>query len=366
MFSFPVYSAEMHVIEPADLWQEYIDPRFRDRAPRQVREERTDQWYADKDAKFGTMGVAYQAGRRFEDPKGITYGGRVEEVPRGAYDPHAHLADMETDGVRGSVVFPAQSLTLYDFPDPELRSACCLALNEWVAEFARPYPKRLKAMGIVNPEQAEETAHEIRRAAEQGLAGGLIPLESDAPRYDDPAAYEPVWAAAKETGFILCLHTADFAGTRRVRHDISINVNREVRMRNALGSLLFGRVFERYPALRVGVVEFEASWLPYFAFRADQVFTRPGASTVSPFKDGTLPSEILRRNVFVTFTEDPLAATLRREIGVENLLWGSDYPHAESSFPRSRETLERILAGLPEAEQALIAGGNAARIFGLD
>jgi hypothetical protein len=81
------------------------------------------------------------------------------------------------------------------------------------------------------------------------------------------------------------------------------------------------------------------------------------------FRDGMLPSDFFRRNVFISFQEDDLGIQLRSHIGVENLLWGSDYPHAESTFPRSRQIVDRILQGIPETEQAMIAGANAARLY---
>jgi predicted TIM-barrel fold metal-dependent hydrolase len=81
------------------------------------------------------------------------------------------------------------------------------------------------------------------------------------------------------------------------------------------------------------------------------------------FRDGALPSDFFRRNVFISFQEDDLGIQFRTHVGVENLLWGSDYPHAESTFPRSREIVDRILQGVPEVEQAQIAGGNAARLY---
>ena len=104
--------------------------------------------------------------------------------------------------------------------------------------------------------------------------------------------------------------------------------------RNAIAAMIYGGVFERYPKLKVGVVEFEVAWAPYFMARLDNVYTeRAVGRKLQRFKDGLLPSDFFRRNVFISFQEDDLGIQLRSSIGVENLMWGSDYPHAESTFP---------------------------------
>jgi predicted TIM-barrel fold metal-dependent hydrolase len=146
--------------------------------------------------------------------------------------------------------------------------------------------------------------------------------------------------------------------------DVVETSNREYDMREAIAAMIFGGVFERYPKLHVGAIEFEVAWAPYFMGRMDNVYTERAVGVRGRrFKDGALPSDFFRRNVFISFQEDDLGIQLRTHIGVENLLWGSDYPHAESTFPRSREIVARILHGIPQMEQAQIAGGNAARLY---
>ena len=132
----------------------------------------------------------------------------------------------------------------------------------------------------------------------------------------------------------------------------------------ALAAMIFAVVFDRYPGLKVGSVEHEMAWLPHwlkqmdFTYRERPVFTRGWKS-----KGGLLPSDYWRRNMFVEFMEDDLGIQLRDAIGVDNMLWGSDFPHAESTWPKSREFLDRIFAGTPEAVQRKITSENAARLF---
>ena len=138
-------------------------------------------------------------------------------------------------------------------------------------------------------------------------------------------------------------------------------------MRESLAHMILTGVFERYPALQVGSVEMELSWAPHFLDRLDYTYLqRTPNDWWYRFKEDMLPSDYFHRNVFVGFQEDALGIRLRDIIGVDNLQWGSDYPHPESTFPRTRQILEEILADCTEEEKAKIAGGNAARIYHLD
>jgi predicted TIM-barrel fold metal-dependent hydrolase len=205
-----------------------------------------------------------------------------------------------------------------------------------------------------------------------GLAGALIPLRPLEHRYDHPM-YEPLWAAAQDLAMPLSLHT----GTRRWRPgadgndptlvDVVERTNKEHDVRIALAAMVFGGVFERYPRLKVGAVEFEVAWAPYFLARMDNLYTEQAIGVHGRrFKGGAVPSDFFRQNVFLSFQEDAVGIQLRALLGVETLLWGSDYPHAESTFPRSRAIVERILQGVPDEEKAQIAGGNTARLYRFD
>jgi predicted TIM-barrel fold metal-dependent hydrolase len=136
----------------------------------------------------------------------------------------------------------------------------------------------------------------------------------------------------------------------------------------SLADIIFSGVFERYPKLHVGVVEYELSWIPQFLERIDHTYVQRGmvVSTGGVLREGMLPSDYFRQNSFAGFQEDELGIKLRDMIGVDNIMWGSDYPHPESTFPRSRQILEEILSDCTEQEKSKIVGGNAARIYRLD
>jgi predicted TIM-barrel fold metal-dependent hydrolase len=367
MPTYTLISSDSHIIEPTDLWETRLDRHFRERGPHLVREGDADQWYADG-VKFGNIGTNQQAGLRFEAPEQLTAAGSMNTVPLGGVDPHAHVKDMDLDGVAGGVLYPSQGLTVYRVPDSQLLSAILRAYNDWLADFCKPYPNRLKGIAMLNVDDPNDAASELQRAAKMGLAGAMIPLRPMEHRYDHPK-YEPLWAVAQDLGMPLSLHVGTYRwqpglDPNAMRQDIVEFTNRECDARNAIAAMIYAGVFERYPKLRVGVVEFEVAWAPYFLARLDNVYSeRAVGRKLARFKGGMFPSDFFHRNVFISFQEDDLGIQLRSVIGVENLMWGSDYPHAESTFPKSHEIVERLLKDVPDEERAMIAGGNAVRLY---
>lgn len=350
-----------------------MDPKFKDRAPYLAHEETTDQWYVDRDMKFGTIGVAGQAGQRFEDASMLTLGGVYEEkIPKGGYDPHAHVKDMDLDGVAAGVLYPTQVLSVFNVPDSELLSDIFRAYNDWLADFCKPYPDRLKGVPVINLDNVSDGVAELERCAKMGLVGAIIattPLEH---RYDHPM-YEPLWAAAQDLRAPLSIHVGnvrskvklDSVFSDELNNDAVLFANEDSSMRVSLSAIILSGVFERYPKLRVGAVEFEVAWAPYLMRRLDDTYKDRVAGQVGyRYKGDALPSDFFRENVFIGFQEDDLGMQMRHIVGVDNLTWGSDYPHGESTFPKSREILESILKGVPEDEQAKIAGGNCAALYG--
>jgi predicted TIM-barrel fold metal-dependent hydrolase len=133
----------------------------------------------------------------------------------------------------------------------------------------------------------------------------------------------------------------------------------------SLADLVFGGVFDRFPTLRVGAVEHELGWIPFFLDRLDYTYTqRQGNARYYRFRTVERPSEFFARNVFASFQDDELGVRERHRIGIGSLCWGSDYPHTESTFPRSREIMSARLGDVPQDEQDRIVFANAARLYG--
>ncbi len=367
-----ILSSDSHVFEPPDLWTSRIDRAFRDRAPRMRRIDGADQIVIETDQVLSGIGLISNAGARFEAPETISGSGRFEDVPRGGYDPAQHLADMRLDGVAGEVLYPSQGLFYFRVPDPALMSAIFRAYNDWLAEFCRADPARLKGIAMVNLDDVGEGVGELERAARMGLAGAMIteyPLEDR--RYDQPE-YERFWAAAEALDMPLSLHTATRrqgrirgAGVRTLR-DASSRATKAFYPALSMCDMVFSGVFERHPRLTLAIVEFELSWAPHLLTTMDYTYRERHEEAIHRFKDGLRPSDFFRRNVVLSFQEDAIGIRLRDTIGVDRMMWGSDYPHSESTFPRSRAILAEILAGVPADEQAQIVGENTARVYRFD
>jgi predicted TIM-barrel fold metal-dependent hydrolase len=367
-----ILSSDSHVFEPPDLWATRIDKAFRDRAPRIQRIDGADQIIIEKDQFLSGIGLISNPGARFEAPETITGRGRFEDVPRGGYDPAQHLADMRLDGVAGEVLYPSQGLFYFRVTDTSLMSAIFRAYNDWLADFCKTDPSRLKGIAMVNVDDIQEGIEELERAARMGLAGAMIteyPLEHR--RYDQPE-YEPFWAAAEALGMPLSLHTATKrqgkirgAGEKTLR-DASSRATKAFYPALSLCDMIFSGVFERYPRLTLAIVEFELSWAPHLLTTMEYTYRERHEEAIYRFKDGMRPSDFFHRNVVLSFQEDAIGIRLRDVIGVDNMMWGSDYPHSESTFPQSRKILAEILSGVPEDEQAKIVGGNTARVYHFD
>ena len=384
MSSYRVISQDNHVIEPVDLWTSRAESKYAWRVPHvEDLGEEGDYWICDGRKIIGVTAGSANVGNRFGDTEFNRSGHKIADVHPGGWIPEEHVKDMDIDGQDVSIVYPTVGFMLYGIPDGELLDSLCRSYNDWVGEFCGAIPKRLKGIAMINTDDVQVGIKELERCAKMGYVGAMIAVyPSTAQLYDNPA-YEPFWAAAQDLEMPLSLH---IAGNRYspVQELADPDIGRPAFQCNmaywpqmSLADIIFSGVFERYPKLQVGSAEHELSWVPHFLDRLDYTYTErmpptldpsrrlPSAHRMDRFKDGVLPSDFFHSNVFLGFQEDALGIKMRDLIGVDNLQWGSDYPHRESTFPRSREILETILADCTEEEKAMIAGGNAARVYNL-
>ena len=371
-----VISSDSHVFEPPDLWSNRIDAKFRDRAPQIKRVGDVDHLVVEGDQTIAGIGLLINAGARFDAPESISHHGRLEDVHVGGYDPDQHIKDMKIDGVSAEVLYPSQCLFYYKIADSELTSAVFRAYNDWLADFCQTNPERLKGVAVLNVDDVQDGINELERSAKKGLVGGMITeYPGEGRRYDNPE-YEPLWAAAQDLNMPLSLHT----GTRRGRdlygralgdavrsvRDATARTTKVFYPAASMCDMIFAGVFERYPGLKVAIVEFELSWAPYVLTSMDYTYEERVEEALYRFKGDALPSDFFHSNIYLSFQEDDVGIRLRDVIGVDRLMWGSDYPHPESTFPKSREILDRILEGVPQDERDKIVGANVARLYGFD
>ena len=366
-----ILSSDSHVVEPPDTWNGRLPAKYRDRAPRVANDADGDWWMVDGVRTNSFQGGA-QTGKRFEHADELRPAGHFADVRRGAYDPAAFIADNDLDGVWGSVLYPTEGLSLYQVPDGGLVAAVFSAYNDWLAEFCRHDPKRLKGIATIHVEDVDGAIAELTRARKIGLVGAMItcgPAEEHS--YDRPE-YDRFWAAAQDLAMPLSLHIA----TQRPRAGVTYEDNRTARpaiianwdhyMRISLAHIILSGVLERFPGLRIGSVEHELGWVPFFLDRLDYTYTqRAQRPWWYRFKDG-LPSDFFHRNVFLSFQEDAIGIRDRHTIGVDQMMWGSDYPHTESTFPQSQKLLDRVFADVPADERRRITRDNVARLYGFE
>ena len=373
MAGYRVISSDSHVVEPPDLWTTRTEPEYRDRAPYVVAKEDGDWWYCEGERIIGQHnGTA--TGIRFEEGEDLVSQNSLwEDVRPGGYIPEEHVKDMDADGVDAGLIYPSVGLALFrSVRDSRLLAALFRTYNDWLAEFCLVSPGRLRGIAMIDIDDIGSGVNEMERCARSGLAGAMVsvyPVEDRAYHLPD---YGRLWAAAEDLDMPLSLHLATnrpgpsqtFWGPSAQPHAFLCNADHWPRM--SLFHMIFSGVFERHPKLRVGVIETELSWVPHFLKQLDYNYTqRAHGQDAYRFRETALPSDYFHRNVFLSFQEDDLGVRLRDLIGVDNLLWGSDYPHAEGTFPRSRQIIEEILADCTEEEKAKICGGNAARVYRL-
>ena len=377
MADYRIISADSHIVEPPDMYSSRIAPQFRDRAPKMERRKTPngreyDAWVLDG-MQVGTLGAVMQAGQRFDDPSQIDFLGLWEDVRKGAYDADAMLRENEEDGVWGSVLQPSQGLFWYRVPDSALLSEICRVYNDWIADFCKANPGRLKGIAMLNLDDIDEGCRELERIKKLGLVGAFIPVSPLPERPYRDSTYDKFWGTAQECDMPLLMHIAtnrygvpgceftmnvgELTGAGRSTTDFWV--------RYSLSAMVFAGVFDRFPRLKVGSVEHETAWIPHWLKQMDFTYVeRPVFTKGWKSKDGLMPSDYWRRNMFVEFMEDDLGVQMRDHIGVENMLWGSDYPHAESTWPRSQDFIKRIFKDAPEADIRKITSENAAKMFG--
>lgn len=368
-------SSDSHVVEPPDLWAGR-GGNLEDRLPRVERFEDGDFWVVDGYRTMSFLGI--QTGERFDaDPDVLRTSGTFDQVRPAAYEPTRYLEENEEDGVWGSVLYPSQGLVLYAVPVSDVVTAAMVTYNDWLADFCSEDPGRLKGIAMLNVDDVDHAVAELERCRARGLAGALIPVTPPAWQPYRDAVFDRLWAAAQDLEMPLSLHVGTDradpkAGSAAFRLDIkhvppSYFVNSDFQVRQSLAELIFAGVFERFPRLRVGSVEHELGWIPFFLDRLDYTYTeRPRRGPEwKRFSDPAVrPSDFFRQSVFASFQEDQVALRMLDVIGEGTATWGSDYPHTESTFPRSRMVVSDLTSGIDPAAASSIQAGTCARLYG--
>jgi predicted TIM-barrel fold metal-dependent hydrolase len=363
---FQLISADSHVIEPGNLWENYVDPRYRDRAPHLVHDEEEDRFVIDGRAT-GSLGLMGGAGRAPDD---ITSTGRFEvDVPRAAWDPQVRLEAVQRDGVEAEVLYPTICLSIFGNRDLGFVSACMDAYNRWLMDFCSVAPTRFKGVGLIVMNDIEMACAQLERVRELGLSGVMVPLRPQTDVSYSSDRYDPVWERAEALELPLTMHIftePQSAPSRDLAQAFAEWVTKPANIQRTVAEMIFSGVFERFPGLRIVSAENDVGWIAHFLERMDHRLTR---KRYAMYHDPTLslmPSEYFRRNVLATFMDDPAGVATRDLAGVDNLMWSSDYPHHESTWPDSRQVIKSLFDDVPAAERRRILAENAATLYHFD
>ncbi len=375
--------ADGHVLEPHDLWQSHLEAPLRERALRFARNDRRLE-YIEIDGRpfphmpagmtglFGVMGV------ESPDPTRAY----ADSIPFGASDPAERVELLEREKLARAVLYPTLGL-LWDsvVEDPQLADAFARAYNRWIADFCRGSGGRLVPIAHLSLCDVELACRELERAVADGCRGAfVVPFTSTRIPHGHPH-HDPLWARAQDLGVPVALHPAmepercspltrfdglggGSATPDAVRSWYSMALSRQG-MQQAFATFFAYGTFERFPGLRLGVLESGAGWIGAFLDKLDAI-TEAGMAVSHATGLKLPPSEYFRRQCFISADPDETAAPrVVDHVGAHCFLWASDFPHGDHPA-NYLENLESFVAPLEHDTRSAVLGANVARLYGLD
>lgn len=370
--SHPFISADSHVNPDPAIWRDYLPPALRDKAP-QVESREDGQYVTFEGTEQRISLLSDAAGRRDKDMNKAVKDVK-KEFKAGGWDPDIRLEDMKRDSVVAEVIYGGTYT--FQTSDLELRLAMTRAYNDWLAKLCRSHPDRLIGIAEIPTWDMELAAKEVFRAKELGHRGVLIPaiptLEgpwstpADRP-YTDPF-WEPLWSVLEETEMSANMHLGPKPLTKGLTESslMSHIVCNKAMMAEPICSVIFSGALQRHPKLKLVSVEGGIGWMAFIVEWMDRVFERHNAWQNSPLTE--MPSHYFHQQVFGTFMEDVVGLRERELIGVDNIMWASDYPHSDSTWPHSRKSVEEQMseASVSAEDAYKITFGNAAKLYGIN
>ena len=384
-------SADSHVVEGRDVFTGLAE-RFGDDAPRIM--DVGDQVDAIvvpargmKGVSVARMGMAAtrlarneplkrKPGRKpdvahMQDPELVALFNRgYAGMRKGLVDGAHRFEDQDVDGLAAEFLYPG-FFGMFSLENTALLVALQKNYNDWLHDYATAANGRLFGLAAIPVQDPEAASVELDRVIKLGFKGGCIPCTSPAerPYFDD--AYEPIWARAEAAGFPLSMHVGTNAHVPKERHvrpwradAIADYAASQGTVQRTIVEFMCRGVCERHPNLRIVVAEFNAGWIAHWLDRVDQGMQRERRNMAEPYA-GPPPHEIWRRQFHATLEDDRPALATRHLIGVDNLMWGSDYPHTDSTWPCSREVLDELFVDVDEAAREKITRGNVRALYGI-
>jgi predicted TIM-barrel fold metal-dependent hydrolase len=375
---YDVISADCHVDLiwlPPDLFTSQATAALKARMPYVTDGPKGKQWVSKNGAYFGLMNGMGSAGREYvpgvihrSDRMAST--GLYDDGKKGIRrltDPELRLKDQERDGVQAEVLYGILGASMR-LNDAEAATEMLRIYNEWLAGFCRTHPERFAGLACIPSHDMDAAVAEIRRVAKEGVVRGLdIANRRGMTPLWDPW-WNPMWEAAAEAGLPVHFHTIGGAlpdytklapKVGRAAHAVHIS-SFQLHMSEILMSVIFAGVLEHHPKLKLVIGESGTGWIAYVLDHMDLEWE-------DQYKDLDLtmkPSEYWRRQCYATYQSDRIGVKLLDEIGEDNVMWGSDFPHPDGIWPDSQEFIQRELGHLPERVRRKVVRDNAAKLYG--
>lgn len=372
---YRIIDADQHLNPPHDFWKDYLPANLQHLAP--YIESAEDADYLIFEGSRRKINIMHAlAGVKAKDFK---MEGRVKDFRRGSFDPAGRIEDMDMDGVDVAVIYGGGPLGT---ANKELFLESFNAYNRFVMDFALHDRARLCPVGYIPMVDVVDSVARLKVLAKMGFTVINIPaypfdLDSltasgaqvhsltgnmNAEKlYDDPM-YDPFWAAAVEHDIALTFHLGGrvtrFTNKQRILADMLAS---KFAMAETPSTMIFGGVFDRFPGLKIGTIESGGGWLAFAADYMDRTWEKQRFWTESTLKNP--PSFYMAQNIYASFIHDRVAIETCHLPGAKNVMWSSDYPHSETTFPESQDWIERLFKGISEQDKKMILCDTAEKFF---
>lgn len=367
--------SDLHVIELGEVYEKHLAEKYRDKMPLYLGWSPTNFPHWDVQGQiippWARAPEVIGPQQSLDAPTEHLY----KPVRERGYDALSTLRAMDAEGIDIAVIYRtfAHMVVSIDALQPAYATAYCAAFNDWLAEYCRADPRRLKPAAIVSLHDPELAAAEARRAVERKghVAVVLLPMPVKG-RYFNASECDVLWREITRLGVPLAFHgtsggaSEDYVSNRFRGHPNFRTLNHAsafpLELMLAMSAMLVGGVLEKFPEMRVGFLEGNCGWLPWWLHRLDDQWQKYGGGEA--FKLSALPSEYFRRQCFIgTDVDEDLLRVVIDDIGDDNIVMSVDYPHADGPFPRGLETF-LDLPGVGADSKRKIMWDNCVRLYG--
>jgi predicted TIM-barrel fold metal-dependent hydrolase len=364
-----IISVDDHVIEHPRVWLDRLPAKYADVAPRIERGLDGNDYWIYEGRQAGNFALNAVVGK---DPKDFGLDPRTyDDMLPGCHDIEDRLADMDLEGVHAQLCFPNMGgfagRVFWESQDRKLGRLCVEAYNDFMLdEWCAQAPGRQIPLMMLPYWDVDASVKELSRTAAKGARSVTFP---EAPhRLGLPSFHtdhwDPLFAAAQEAGLPLSMHFGSGGGALGYPEDANYCVSIAMMGMNSMAAvfdLILSPVFHKFPDLVAVMAEGGIGWIPYVLERSDYTWERH--RWYNDVNREVRPSEIFTKHIYGCFISDHAGIHNRDLIGVDNILFESDYPHSDSNWPNTRKLLEEALTDVPEDEARRMVEFNARRVF---